>query len=118
AEEVFVHRAAHKIRRMNQEQKIRARARLALRAEQAFGLRALPLRAAEAMVQASPPAAPAVTSEQAVQAVVDLFGRPAAPQRAQVALPTLDAFTAAASSRTEKIAKLKELDANEVAVCT
>jgi uracil-DNA glycosylase family 4 len=111
-----VYRAGRKIRRMNQEQKIRARAQLALRAEQAFGLRALPLRTTAVVAEASNPAE--ATAVDAVRAVVDLFGKPLTQQRAQVGLPTLDAITAPAASRDEKIAKLKELDAKEVTICT
>src|SRR5207249_4660081 len=115
--EFFVRGRAYKIRRMDQDQKIRSRARLALRAERAFGLRALAVRTTAAVEEASNAAAEA-TVVDAVRAVVDLFGKPLTQQRAQVALATLDAFTAPAPSRDEKIAKLRELDANEVAVCT
>ena len=96
---------------------MRARARLALRAEQAIGLRALPLRSAVPVVETAPRAAGSASSEQAVQAVVDLFGKPQI-QQGRGALPTLDVLAPAAASRQEKLAMLRELDANEVAVCT
>src|SRR5207249_646164 len=63
-------------------------------------------------------AAAEATVVDAVGAVVDLFGKPLTQQRAQVSLPTLDAFIAPSISSEEKIDQLRQLDANEVAVCT
>src|SRR5216117_704469 len=92
---------------MDREQKHRARARLALRAEQAFGLRSLPLRDglnAEASVE---------SSEIIAEEDANLFRQPSAKQRAQVTLLTLDASNMAALSRKEKLSRLRELDARK-----
>src|SRR5439155_842575 len=80
--EFFVAAPAHKIGlEMDREQTIRARARMALRAEQAFGLRSLPLRIVEQkdVLENETPATsksePARVGPVACDPV-DLFGKP------------------------------------------
>src|SRR5947207_15389612 len=108
---------------MDREQTIRARARMALRAEQAFGLRSLPLRIVEQkdVLENETPATsksePARVGPVACDPV-DLFGKPLTKQPVQVPVPALDAFAAPALSRDEKIKRLNELDQNEVTGCT
>src|SRR5438105_2657274 len=111
---------------MKPDEKLRARARLALRAEQAFGLKSLPLHAGRCAIGSDRQAVgvSATESDRAavvvapVQAVVDLFGTPPTPAGAQVALPTLDALDGSPLSREEKITRLRKLDADEVSICS
>ena len=113
---------------------LKARARLALRAERAFGLTALPLRggvsaeSAESLQSRAPDPVPEPTHRQPppsptpAQAPVDLFGRPAivqtADQRGLVPPPSHDPYTTPVLSSQEKRLRLRELDANEVTGCT
>jgi len=116
--------------------KLRARARLALRAERAFGLSSLPAPRANSADQIVPdecrtsdpetPAkpAPGARATQATAPAKDLFGRPvitpAKPPPGGL-LPTLlakPAFTSQTLSRDEKFIRLKTLDENEVKGCT
>ena len=84
---------------MDREQTIRARARMGLRAEQAFGLRSLPLRIVEQkdVLENETPATsksePARVGPVACDPV-DLFGKPLTKQPVQVPVPALDAFAA------------------------
>ena len=107
---------------MSEPQKIRARARLALRAEKAFGVTALPIRvekhAPERLATQPPvvhkaiqPAAPAPVAE-ARKSVVNLFGVPPAQAGSQ---PN-DAFSSPVHPTKEKRKLLAELDA-QVKVC-
>jgi uracil-DNA glycosylase family 4 len=116
---------------MDREQKIRARARLALRAEQAFGLRAIPRTSIEPTPETieaeSDHAGRCATGSGRIEVGVeelapatssDLFGTSVVKQPVQVTLPTLDVFEAPPLSRNEKIKRLNDLDANEVTGCT
>src|SRR4051794_20012112 len=121
----------------------KARARLALRAERAFGLDAIrkpdvvePPEIPEALPPESHPADGPMpvppggsftpgTSAQPVQgktAAIDLFGKPATSTEAKPAalhLPTsAGAFTSPELSGDEKRKRLRELDENEVRGCT
>jgi DNA polymerase len=112
--------------------RIKARARLALRAERAMGLRMLPIvrkkQAAnaapasartvfrDAPVAMRPPAAlraPAPTPPAPVAPKSSLFVTPAAP----IAVPS-EPFTAPLLDRGGKIARLRALDENQVRNCT
>src|SRR4051794_17737661 len=113
--------------------KLRARARLSLRAERAFGLNSLPgssKESIEAECRTSDPETPAkpaaaACATQATSPATDLFGRavitPAAPPPPRGFAPTLLAqpsFSAPPLSREEKIARLREMDEREVRGCT
>jgi DNA polymerase len=114
--------------------KLRARARLALRAERALGLGMLPSalvpETAPAATPASPPAPAAAPPPRVAAALQARPSAPppprtsAAPNRAEAALSgqlpfQLDApFTAPLLSRSEKIERLKLLDDAEVRGCT
>jgi DNA polymerase len=114
------------------EQTLRARARLALRAEKAFGLSALPRRfpsvdaiAAE-VASASPVsveiAMPKQVSCKPPAVSVDLFGKPVVASKASTSVPlpvtvTHGNFDSPVLSRDEKIRALAELNANEVQNC-
>src|SRR5881394_664766 len=110
------------MRTMNREQNHRARARLALRAEQAFGLRSLPVRERDE-VNADYSASDLINASVAQQSTpvasdaVDLFGTTPLTEPAQVILPASDAFIAPALSRDDKTNRLRELNAKEVSVC-
>jgi DNA polymerase len=113
---------------------LKARARLALRAERAFGLTALPMRggvspeSAESLESRAPDPIPEPTRREtppaptAAQTPVDLFGRPAseqtAAQRGLVPPPSREPFTLPLLRPEEKRQRLRELDANEVTGCT
>jgi DNA polymerase len=112
------------------EHTLRARARLALRAEKAFGLSALPIRMepVEAGAVTPAPASPApvviATPRPAISkptgASVDLFGKPVVAAKAPASVPlpvTRGGFDSPALSREEKIRALAELNANEVQNC-
>src|SRR5262249_54780100 len=103
-----------------QTEQIRARARLALRAEKAFGVDALPVRMEAAENEPEPTGAPPVEVAAATPgrsepvqaaraAIADLFGgtTPVSPQ----------AFAAAALATEEKRRLLAELDTNVVKKC-
>jgi DNA polymerase len=114
------------------QERIRARARLALRAERAFGVGMLPVCAAQAqetIPQAGPsgpgPILPKPMEKQqnpdvnvrlagSSNASKDLFGNPAGRFSVATTLPVL---TTPVLSRSDKIAQLLALDQNAVKVC-
>jgi DNA polymerase len=108
-------------------EKIKARVRLALRAERAFGINSV------VKSQASPQAATANPVEEseptvrdvapsAAQQPVDLFGRPAnkqsAQQRGLAPPPTVEPFTAKPLPTADKVARLAAMETKEVRCCT
>ena len=118
------------MRLMDREQSIRARSRPALRAEQAFGLRSIPLCEADQQVEAEQAHAGRCATEfgrgaagvdtrlPVASVAVDLFGKPLVAQPMQIQIPTLDAFAQPVLARDEKIRQLNDLDSNHVARCT
>src|SRR4051794_25028914 len=115
---------------MGQSDRIKARARLALRAEKAFGLDAIQIRPAMKVGDAKTQAAGGIVETPEInrvmptpaQARVDLFGKPAIEQTTQqrglVPPPTVAPITAPSLAREEKILRLNQLDQNEVKGCT
>jgi DNA polymerase len=114
--------------------KIKARARLALRAERAFGVnsvvrsRAIPQAAPQAEIAKEISVAPSETkltvpamAPSPAQQPGDLFGKPATNQSSQRGLvppQSVEAFTGKPLPTAEKIARLTALDVNEVRGCT
>ncbi|HEY7088308.1 MAG TPA: uracil-DNA glycosylase [Tepidisphaeraceae bacterium] len=108
----------------DKQDSIKARARLALRAERAFGLRSIPVRSQPASndLDAPAPDSPAQVAQKQVQqspsptSPTDLFGNRVGPAPIPV-FQSPPAFATAPLSRDQKIAQLKVLDENEVKVC-
>jgi DNA polymerase len=119
-------------------QKVIARARLALRAERAFGLNALPVTiqesaaaapAAQIPLRNQVPAAPSKPAPDPAprprlggNGATDLFGNPArsaAPTAAQnpLSIQTTEPFATPVLSRDQKISQLKVMNDTEVSVC-
>ena len=116
---------------------LRARARLALRAERAFGLSSLPSTledqsSAQEMPQQAQPSGPGPRQMAQVPADPDLkerpgdgsaarsdlFGNRATSAPAPLMPPSVaQPFTAAPLTRSEKIARLAEMNAKEVSIC-
>jgi uracil-DNA glycosylase len=132
---LFARIVKHKIPTMSEgpeQERIRARARLALRAERAFGVGMLPvsqIQEAEHLPQAGP-SGPGPTPQKPVEipknpdvnvrlvpsskASTDLFGNPTGRSSVATTLPVL---TTPVLSRSDKIAELLALDQNSVKVC-
>ncbi|HEX3355695.1 MAG TPA: uracil-DNA glycosylase [Tepidisphaeraceae bacterium] len=101
--------------------KIKARARVALRAERAFGLDALPVQMTDVEI-AEVEQTPRVATVPANQAAAsDLFGKPIVPkaQAHSTPLPVVakESFTSSPLSAEEKRCALAELDEKQVKGC-
>ncbi len=102
-------------------EKIKARARLALRAEKAFGLDALPVQISPVEVAEVPKVAATATVSNSKPPVTDLFGKPivAAPKAQPVSLPVVvkESFDTPTLSTEEKRKTLAELNDTQVKGC-
>lgn len=105
------------------DHKLRSRVRLALRAERAFGLNSLPVRTTDSADspatgnEAAASATPAVNPSPA-PASTDLFGTPARKPLSQPLRIVAASFDTPVLPRDQKIARLREMDQNEVSGCT
>src|SRR5439155_20628965 len=111
-------------------ERLDARLRLLLRAEQAFGVDAVRRPDRSVVAEATTPATTSVeptrreapVAPTAAQSPVDLWGRPAseqsAVQRGLVRPPSVEPFSAESVPAEQKALRLQQLDENEVKGCT